>query len=187
MENKTIMSESLEKTSKFLSLVLRHQPDKIGLTLDKAGWASIAELVSKAQAAGVDLTVAQVQEVVATNDKQRFAISPDGERIRANQGHSLQVDLGLTPQIPPERLYHGTALRFLGSILREGLKRQGRQQVHLSVDPTSATQVGQRHGKPIVLEIDAGTMHKNGFVFFLAENNVWLTEEVPPQYLKPLR
>lgn len=181
------MNEPMEKTSKFLSLVLRHQPDKIGLTLDKAGWASIAELVTKAQAAGVDLTVALVQEIVTTNDKQRFAISPDGEHIRANQGHSLQVDLGLTPQPPPDLLYHGTTLRFLGSILREGLKRQGRQHVHLSVDIATATKVGQRHGKCIVIEIDAGAMYKNGFVFFLAENNVWLTEDVPPHYLKPLR
>ncbi len=181
------MSESLEKTSKFLSLILRHQPDKIGLTLDKAGWASTAELVAKAQAAGVALTAAQVQEIVATNDKQRFELSPDGERIRASQGHSLQVDLGLAPQTPPDRLYHGTTLRFLGSILREGLKRQGRQHVHLSVDIATATKVGQRHGKPIVLEVDTGLMHKNGFVFFLSENNVWLTEDVPPQYLKPLR
>lgn len=177
------MSDSLVKTSKFLSLILRHQPDKIGLKLDKEGWADISELIAKANAAGTELSAALLQEVVTGNDKQRFALSPDGKRIRASQGHSIQVDLGLEPQAPPATLYHGTALRNLGSILRQGLKRQGRQYVHLSIDVATAKQVGQRHGKPVVIQIDAGLMQTNGFVFFLSENGVWLTEEVPAQYV----
>jgi putative RNA 2'-phosphotransferase len=143
-------------------------------------------LLSKANAAGTELSETMLREVVAGYEKQRFALSPDGQRIRASQGHSIQVDLGLEPTEPPATLYHGTALRNLGSILRQGLKRQGRQYVHLSPDVATAKQVGQRHGKPVVVQIDAGLMQTNGFVFFQAENGVWLTEEVPAQYLRTL-
>lgn len=180
------MNDQLVKTSKFLSLILRHQPDKIGLKLDKEGWADLDDLIVRANAAGTELSAALIQEVVAGNDKQRFALSPDGKRIRASQGHSIQIDLGLEPQEPPTTLYHGTALRNLGSILRQGLKRQGRQYVHLSPDVATAKQVGQRHGKPVVVQIDAGLMQSNGFVFFQSENGVWLTEEVPAQYIRTL-
>lgn len=171
------------KISKFLSLVLRHKPDAIGLNLTEDGWANITELVEKAAKSGLNLPIALIHHVVATNDKQRFSISPDGLWIRANQGHSVPVDLGLKPQVPPERLYHGTARRNLASIKAEGIKRSARQFVHLSIDAQKAVQVGKRHGNPIVLEVQAGEMQKDGFKFYCSENGIWLTEWVPTSYL----
>ncbi|MEI6208857.1 MAG: RNA 2'-phosphotransferase [Desulfuromonadales bacterium] len=171
------------KLSKFLSLVLRHQPDAIGLNLDSAGWADITELIEKARKAGVNLTPAAIQNVVATSDKQRFRISPDGTRIRANHGHSLPVELGLPEAEPPDVLYHGTAKRNLASIRREGIRRGKRNHVHLSADKDSAVKVGVRHGQPVVLIVLAAKMHRDGIRFFYSENGVWLTEYVAPEYL----
>jgi putative RNA 2'-phosphotransferase len=169
--------------SKFLSFVLRHQPDAIGLALDSQGWASIDELVEKGNAARTQFSREDLLLVVKTNDKKRFSISADGLRIRAAQGHSVSVGLGLSPQEPPSVLFHGTAIRFIESILREGLKPRARQQVHLSTDDATALRVGQRHGKAAVLKVDALRMHSKGFKFYLADNGVWLTDQVPPEFL----
>ncbi|MCA1378417.1 MULTISPECIES: RNA 2'-phosphotransferase [unclassified Bradyrhizobium] len=169
--------------SKFLSLVLRHQPETIGLVLDSHGWASIDDLIAKANAAGTKFGRDDLLRVVAESDKKRFSLSPGTDRIRAAQGHSVSVELGLAPQEPPSILYHGTATRFVEAILSEGLKPQARQQVHLSSDEATAQRVGQRHGKPHIFKVDAGSMNAKGFKFFRAENGVWLTDHVPPEFL----
>lgn len=169
--------------SKFLSFVLRHKPDAIGLTLDTQGWASIDELLARSDAAGIRFNREDLLQIVETSDKKRFSLSQDGLHIRAAQGHSVTVALGLSPQEPPSILYHGTATRFVDSILSEGLKPQARQQVHLSADEATAYRVGQRHGKPVILKVDALRMHTKGFKFFLADNNIWLTDQVPPEFL----
>ncbi|WP_257166386.1 RNA 2'-phosphotransferase [Bradyrhizobium sp. SRS-191] len=171
------------RLSKFLSLVLRHQPEAIGLVLDSQGWAVIDDLIARAVAAGTAFSRADLDHVVATSDKKRFTVSEDGQRIRAAQGHSVAVELGLTSREPPAVLYHGTATRFVDAIMAEGLKPQSRQQVHLSADVATATNVGRRHGKPIVLQVDSAAMHRAGLKFFIADNGVWLTDHVPPEYL----
>ena len=175
--------QALESSSKFLSLVLRHQPELIGLELDPEGWASLNQLVELANSHGRALTHELVHEIVATSDKQRFAVSPDGLRIRANQGHSVKVDLGLEVRIPPETLYHGTATRFIPSIMEQGLLPGSRQQVHLSAAADTAVNVGARHGKPVVLTVRSGEMQRAGHQFHLSENGVWLTANVPPNFL----
>jgi putative RNA 2'-phosphotransferase len=177
------VDSNLVKTSKFLSLVLRHRPEVIGLTLDAQGWADLDDLIARAAARGQTLSRDLIARVVAENDKQRFALSPDGTRIRANQGHSVAVDLALEPHEPPETLYHGTATRNLRSIERDGLRRGQRHHVHLSPDPATARAVGQRHGEPVVLRVAAAAMHRDGHRFYRAENGVWLTDAVPPAYL----
>lgn len=177
------MSANRIELSKFLSYVLRHKPDSIGLALDQQGWTSIDELVAKGNAAGTRFAHADLLDVVATSDKKRFSLSDDGKRIRAAQGHSVTVDLGLSPQAPPDVLYHGTATRFVDAILSEGLKPQARQQVHLSADEATARRVGQRHGKPAIFRVKAGRMQENGFKFFIADNGVWLTDHVPAEFL----
>ena len=175
--------ERAKRISKYLSLVLRHDPAAAGVTLDAEGWVDVEDLLAGAARHGRSFTKAELEEVVQTSDKQRFALSLDGERIRANQGHSLSVDLGLTPQTPPEVLYHGTVERFLSSIMSQGLEKQSRQHVHLSPDVVTANRVGSRRGKAIILTIAAASMHSDGFSFFCSENGVWLTERVPPQYI----
>jgi putative RNA 2'-phosphotransferase len=177
------MKPNLVKISKFLSLVLRHQPETIGLHLDAQGWADVEELLAKARQGPQPLTREVLEEVVATNDKKRFAFSVDGTKIRASQGHSIEVDLALAPQAPPEILYHGTADRNLPSIRASGLLKGKRQHVHLSLDEQTATKVGQRHGRPVVLTIRTGEMHCQGHVFFCSANGVWLTDSVPPAFI----
>ncbi len=178
-------SKQLNKVSKFLSFVLRHKPDAIGLELDPNGWTNIDDLINKGNAAeetsNLDHTL--IQEVVDTSDKKRFIISDDGQSIRANQGHSIDVALRLKPVVPPEFLYHGTATRFFDSISEEGLKPQQRMYVHLTTDVETATAVGQRYGKPMILKIKALRMHDQGFVFYRSENGVWLTVQVPKRYI----
>lgn len=174
------MDKRLVKASKFVSLVLRHKPDAIGLHLDAHGWADVSELIAKSD--GV-LDRPTLEAVVAENDKKRFAFSDDGQRIRANQGHSVVVDLGLTPKTPPSMLYHGTAQRFLDAILAEGLTPQGRQHVHLSADPDTARTVGMRHGTPVILTVDADGSQRSGAQFYLSDNGVWLTDHVAPRFL----
>jgi len=169
--------------SKFLSLVLRHQPGIIGLQLDKAGWAEIADLIQKASNAGVHLTYAIVRTVVDTSDKQRFSISSDGLRIRANQGHSILVELGLLKTVPPDFLFHGTVKRNLVAIRHQGITKGNRQYVHLSSDENTALETGRRHGYAVVLTVQAGRMSIDGFTFYRAENGVWLTEYVPSKYV----
>lgn len=177
------MAADLVKLSKFMSLVLRHKPEEIGLVLDDNGWASVEELITRANSRGVRLTRDILQVVVETSDKKRFALSEDGIRIRANQGHSVEIDLALTPRQPPEILFHGTASRFLDSIRAQGLLRGKRQHVHLSPDETTAIKVGQRHGRPVVLRVLAERMHQSGHTFYLSDNGVWLIEHVPGEYL----
>lgn len=178
------MKPELVKVSKFLSLILRHKPEEIGLSLDAEGWADIEKLLRLASQRGQRLTRSVLDEVVESNDKKRFVISEDGLRIRAQQGHSISIDLGLAPQQPPTLLFHGTATRFLESILRQGLLPGRRQHVHLSPDEETAVKVGQRHGKPAVLRIASGTMFDQGHVFYLSGNGVWLTEHVPPAFIE---
>jgi len=174
------------KISKFLSYVLRHSPDVIGLTLDDQGWANIGELINKANQSTevTKLDSELIKQVVDSNDKKRFVISDDGQRIRANQGHSVNIDLQLKPVEPPELLYHGTASRFLDSILKQSLKPIQRQHVHLSTDIETAKRVGQRYGKAVILTIKARLMYEQGFKFYLSENGVWLTEKVPVEFLQ---
>jgi putative RNA 2'-phosphotransferase len=171
------------KVSKLLSLVLRHQPERIGLVLDGQGWANIDAVIARAGEHGVALTREEILQVVATSDKQRFALDASGRRIRANQGHSIDVDLGLEPSEPPPILFHGTAETAVAAIRAEGLKPGRRQYVHLSPDAVTATTVGQRHGRPVVLGVAAGRMRAAGFEFFLAANGVWLTDAVPAEYI----
>jgi len=169
--------------SKHLSYVLRHRPDTIGLELDSAGWADIETLILKSPKI---TNRNQIDFVVAENDKQRFIISDDGRHIRANQGHSISIDLGLTAKAAPAILYHGTATRFLDDILEQGLKKMNRQHVHLSSDIETATKVGSRHGKPVILMINTEDMMRDGHLFYQSENRVWLTENVPATYLSKL-
>jgi putative RNA 2'-phosphotransferase len=180
-ENK--MTKDLTGKSKFLSYVLRHAPHSIGLQLDSNGWADIDDLLAKCAAVDNAMDRTLLHEIVGTNVKRRFTISPDGTRIRAAQGHSVDIELGLAPVEPPEVLFHGTAVRFVASILREGLKPGRRRHVHLSADETTATAVGQRHGKPVVLRVASGAMHRTGHAFHRADNGVWLTDFVPPAFL----
>ncbi|AUI87582.1 RNA--NAD 2'-phosphotransferase [Vibrio azureus] len=177
--------KKIKNVSKFLSFVLRHKPDAIGLDLDQNGWANINELINKGNGSAEvsDLSYSLIQQVVASNDKKRFLISEDGLSIRANQGHSIKVDLQLKPTEPPEWLYHGTATRFLESIMATGLTSQARQHVHLSTNLDTARAVGQRYGEPVILTINAQQMHQRGLPFYLSENGVWLTEHVPTQYI----
>jgi putative RNA 2'-phosphotransferase len=181
---RTQMTDDPVRLSRFISYVLRHKPDSIGLTLDSQGWASIDELIEKSNAGGTVFGRVDLLKMVDGNDKKRFSLSKDGQRIRAAQGHSVTVELGLVAQEPPHVLYHGTATRFVSSILADGLKPQSRQQVHLSADETTAQRVGQRHGKPAILTVEAHLMHAEGFKFFLADNGVWLTDHVPPAFLR---
>jgi putative RNA 2'-phosphotransferase len=173
----------LTSASKFLSLVLRHKPETIGLKLDEAGWTDVEELLAACARHGKRLTREGLDRIVAENDKKRFAFSDDGQRIRASQGHSVKVDLGYSPAEPPETLYHGTAPQFLDSIRAEGLRAGQRHHVHLSRDRETASRVGQRRGKPVILCVAAGRMHREGHAFFISANGVWLTETVPPSYL----
>jgi putative RNA 2'-phosphotransferase len=178
------MNKQHTETSKFLSYVLRHEPHAIELTLDREGWVDIAALIVGTRQSGRELDGTLIRAVVASNDKARFEISEDGLRIRAVQGHSTEsVAITYAEKVPPEWLYHGTATRFLESILKEGLKPGKRQHVHLSENVQTATAVGQRYGKPSMLKIETLRMHRQGFKFFQADNGVWLTDQVPPEFL----
>lgn len=175
--------DPLKHFSKFLSLVLRHQPEVIGLRLDAQGWANVDELLTKTADQG--LNRALLEQIVAESDKQRFAFSPDGNLIRANQGHSLPVDLALVPQSPPERLFHGTARRHQAAIFASGLEKRQRQHVHLSADIATAQAVGSRYDhQPLLLSIDSQGMVADGHVFYCSANGVWLSEHIPPEYIQ---
>jgi putative RNA 2'-phosphotransferase len=174
----------LVRHSRFLSRVLRHAPDVAGVQLDPEGWVDVDALIEGARRQGIPLTRELVADVVARNDKQRFTLDESGRRIRANQGHSVPVDLGLVPTVPPAVLYHGTATRHVQAIRRAGLQRRGRQHVHLSATREMAWQVGARHGVPTVLEVDAQALHGQGHAFFLSANGVWLTDHVPARFIR---
>ncbi|MCC8480311.1 RNA 2'-phosphotransferase [Streptomyces globisporus] len=169
------------KVSKYLSKHLRHQPERIGITLDENGWVGIETLLSAAASHGFAISRAELDHVVTVNDKRRFAV--DGDRIRANQGHTVAVDLDLPPTEPPAYLYHGTVARVMDAIRAEGLRPMTRHHVHLSPDRETATRVGARRGRPLVLTVDAGAMHRAGHVFRVSANGVWLADAVPPQFL----
>lgn len=172
-----------KRISKFLSLVLRHKPETIGITLDENGWTPVTDLIEKLGTAGTSIDFSILKHVVDTNTKKRFAFNDTFDKIRASQGHSITIELGYEPQVPPEILYHGTAAQHIQSILSTGLNKGNRHQVHLSADINTAINVGKRHGRPIVFEISAEKMHNDGYAFFVSENNVWLTDNVPPEYL----
>ena len=174
------MYKNTKKISKHLSYVLRHKPEAIGLDLDDHGWAKIDDLMDKSPH---NITRELLDHVAETNDKKRFIISDDGAKIRANQGHSIAINLDLQPIPPPANLFHGTATRFIEAIFKDGLKKMNRQHVHLSADIETAQKVGARHGKPIILLLDTKAMAEAGFEFYLSKNDVWLTDNVLVEYL----
>lgn len=185
------MARGRTEVSKFLSFVLRHQPQAAGVELDASGWVDIDELLVGCRAAGRAITREALLDVVASSPKQRFAVSEDGQRIRASQGHSVEVDLAYQPSAPPETLFHGTVASSLAAICADGLRRMSRHHVHLSPDAETARAVGMRRGAPIVLRVAAGAMHRAGHAFYLSANGVWLIEHVPPAFIEvppaPLR
>lgn len=175
--------DELKKISKRLSYHLRHQPEELGITLDSAGWVPVNTLLEALQKKGFQLQFKQLQEVVEQNDKKRFEFSPEGTQIRASQGHSVEVDLEYEEKEPPEVLYHGTAQHNKTVILQTGLKKMQRHHVHLSANLETASKVGTRHGKLLLLQVHSKQMHQDGHKFYCSTNHVWLTEEVPPKYL----
>lgn len=176
--------KEIKNISKFLSLILRHSPETIHLKLDENGWADVEELITKSNKNRKSLDFETLQYVVETNDKKRFTFNEDLTKIRANQGHSITIDLELQPQTPPDELYHGTVAKFMDAILKDGLQKMSRQHVHLSKDKETAIKVGSRRGAPQILKINANQMIKDGYVFYCSENGVWLTDEVPPKYIQ---
>jgi len=176
----------LVKISKYLSKHLRHQPERLGLTLEPGGWVAVEQLLAACARQQFPISREELAEVVARNSKQRFAFDPTGRLIRANQGHSIAVDLQLEPALPPEHLYHGTGHRAVEAIRRDGLRKMSRHHVHLSPDVATARMVGTRHGRPVVFTVDAAAMQRAGFTFYCSANGVWLVENVPPEYLHEL-
>lgn len=175
----------LKKIGVFISLILRHKPEVIGITLDKHGWAKVGELINGINASGkYSIDMVLLEEIVRTDNKQRYSFNEDKTKIRANQGHSINVDVELKEIVPPEILYHGTGEKYVNSINTEGLKPKSRLYVHLSKDIDTAVEVGKRHGKPVVYSVLAGKMQRNGYKFYLSENGVWLTKVVPFEFLK---
>jgi putative RNA 2'-phosphotransferase len=175
--------KKLKSKSKFLSLILRHQPELIGIELDKNGWTSISTLLTACKKHGKPLTMEELIFIVDNNNKKRFVIDGKLQRIRASQGHSIKVDLGYEPKSPPSILYHGTAKHHLADILKNGLKKRSRHHVHLSVSADTALEVGKRHGVPSILTIYSHQMEQDGYVFYVSDNGVWLTEHVPVKYI----
>jgi len=175
------------RLSKTLSYVLRHNPADIGIILDENGWTDVSTLLTKLTEKGDEIDINMLQHIVTSNAKQRFAFSKDGQKIRANQGHSVEVQLDYAAKQPPEFLYHGTVERFIEPILKEGLQKMDRHHVHLSAETETAVKVGQRRGKPVVLKIAAAEMYAQGYAFYISNNNVWLTDAVPPQFISTLQ
>ncbi|MEO0475910.1 MAG: RNA 2'-phosphotransferase [Planctomycetota bacterium] len=175
--------DEIKRISKSISKTLRHKPERIGITLDSNGWASVRQLLEAYGDAGMVITRETLDHVVQRNDKQRFEFNEDRTRIRARQGHSINVDLGYEPAEPPDVLYHGTAARNIDAITEKGLLKMNRHHVHLSTNKETMLAVGQRHGKPVILEVDAKQMREDGFTFYVTANDVWLVDHVPPKYL----
>jgi putative RNA 2'-phosphotransferase len=185
----TFMSDNLQipqryvRISKYLSKHLRHQPERLGLELLPGGWVNVDKLLAAASANGFEISLAELQQVVATNDKQRFAFNESGDLIRANQGHSIEIDLQLLVQTPPNTLYHGTHVKAVAAILVAGLQKMSRHHVHLTTDLNMAFKVGGRRGESVILAIDTPAMVMAGYRFYRTENDVWLVDTVPPEYL----
>ena len=177
-------SNSDIKLGRFLSLVLRHNPQAAGISLDEHGWADVGELLAGVNRTGRRIDLPTLERIVRENNKQRYSFNGDHTKIRANQGHSLQVDIELREAEPPKYLYHGTATRFFPAIQREGIRKMSRQYVHLSGDFETAMAVGQRHGNPVVITVDAAAMAGDGVTFYRSENGVWLCEHVAPKYFQ---
>ena len=175
---------NLTHISKLLSKILRHQPDLIGIQLDENGWVEVSTLLQNLEKYQTQISFEQLKEVVDTNSKKRFSFNDDFSKIRANQGHSIEVDLALQTQTPPDILYHGTVEKNLDSIFEKGLSKMNRHHVHLSADTETAQKVGMRHGKPIILTIESKKMYDQGYVFYLSENQVWLTDSVPSEFIR---
>ena len=178
------MNPRLVTVSKFMSKYLRHEPEALGLVLEPGGWVFVDDLLDGAADVGFRISRAELDQVVADNDKRRFSFDESGEKIRANQGHSTAVDLQLPDVPPPERLYHGTPEKFVALILADGIKKMSRHDVHLSVDVATATKVGLRRGKPVILVVDSGRMAADGHTFRVSANGVWLTDHVPAKYVR---
>jgi putative RNA 2'-phosphotransferase len=177
-------NNNLKSTSKFISLILRHHPEVIGITLDEHGWADVQEFIDGINKDGKhDLTLEKLEEIIRTDEKQRYSFNEDHTKIRANQGHSIPVDVELEKTYPPEILYHGTGEKYASSIDKEGLLPKSRLYVHLSKDVQTAEEVGSRHGKPVVYQVNAGEMSRDGITFYLSANGVWLVKSVPVRYL----
>jgi putative RNA 2'-phosphotransferase len=176
----------LVKISKYLSKHLRHEPERIGLKLAPGGWVSVDQLLTACKNHSFPINPAELKEVVANNDKKRFSFDATGSLIRANQGHSVEVDLQLEAVVPPDVLYHGTGHGAVEAILREGVHKMSRHHVHLSTDIITAKKVGTRHGRPVVFTVDAAAMHEEGYTFYCSDNGVWLVDNVPPEYLRQL-
>jgi len=171
--------KDLTRTGRFLSLILRHDPAKVGITLDSHGWANVDELLK-----GMNITSEVLNAIVDTNNKKRYSFNENKTKIRANQGHSIDIDLGFEAEEPPDVLFHGTATRFLKLIFRDGILKMKRHHVHLSGDELTALKVGERHGNPVILRVDAKKMYEDGHIFYQSDNGVWLTDIVEPKYLK---
>lgn len=180
------LKQQHSQISKFLSFILRHKPEEIGLNLDFNGWADVGELLEKINSRGKPMDFETLELIVENNDKKRFSFNNTKSKIRANQGHSLKIELGYQPVKPPEILFHGTGQKYIDSILASGIDKRNRHHVHLSRDKKTAYSVGQRHGKPVIFKVEAEEMFREGYVFYVSENGVWLTNEVPVKYLKIL-
>lgn len=175
-----------DKLSIFLSLILRHKPDAAGIFLDEHGWANVEDLINGIKNTGRNINMSILEDIVKTDSKQRYSFNEDKTLIRANQGHSVPVNVNLEMMKPPKFLYHGTADRFLKSIMEEGLKPMNRLYVHLSIDIETAIKVGKRHGNPVVLKVHSNQMYEEGCIFYLSKNGVWLTKSVDIKYLEQL-
>ena len=169
--------------SKFISLILRHKPEEIGITLDRHGWADTAQLIKGIRSTGRRIDTETLERIVRNDEKQRYSFSENGKKIRANQGHSIPVEVEMRTAVPPARLYHGTAEKALESIMQNGILKMNRLYVHLSGDIETAFKVGSRHGKPVVLIIDTAAMSSDGYVFKISENGVWQSENIPQMYI----
>ncbi|SEM19144.1 putative RNA 2'-phosphotransferase [Butyrivibrio sp. ob235] len=174
------------EVSKFISLILRHKPETIGISLDEHGWANVDELIAGiSKTSPINMEI--LEEIIATDNKQRYSFNEDHTLIRANQGHSIHVDVELKKVTPPDTLYHGSAEKYEKSIDEQGLIPKSRLYVHLSKDYETAVNVGKRHGKPVIYKVKSGVMDKDGIEFFLSENGVWLTKAVPAKYLEKMK
>ncbi len=179
------MKDKLQKTSKFLSLILRHKPEVIGIELDGKGWANVKSLIAGVNKTGkyfLDMKI--LEEIVRTDEKGRYSFNADKTKIRANQGHSIKVDVDLKKCPPPEYLWHGTAEKYVESINENGLVPKSRLYVHLSADVETAEKVGSRHGKPVIYRIFSGEMDRQGYNFYISENGIWLADFIPPNFME---